>query len=81
MQFRLPFKNQGIPCFKLRDTEVYLVNNQTLFSFTGFEVRPLKTMTGHIQSLLGTSYYHRGTLYCSSYYGAVLSLEIGSLSN
>jgi hypothetical protein len=41
MQFRLPFAGCGIPCFKLRDTEVYLVVNQTLCSFTAFEVRPL----------------------------------------
>jgi hypothetical protein len=32
MQFRLPFTGYGFPCFKVRDTEVYLVVNQTLFS-------------------------------------------------
>jgi hypothetical protein len=81
MQFRLPFAGDGIPCFKLSDTEVYLMANQTLCSFTTFEVRLLKTLTGGIQSLYGGSYYCRGTLYCSNYRGAVLSLEIGSLSN
>jgi hypothetical protein len=81
MQFRLKYAGCDIPCFKLRDTEVYLVVNQTLCSFTALEVRPLKTLTENIQSGFGTSYYHRGTLYCSSYEGAVLSYEIGSLSN
>jgi hypothetical protein len=38
MQFRLPFAGFGIPCFKLRDTEVYLVVNKTLCSFTALEV-------------------------------------------
>jgi hypothetical protein len=81
IQFRLPFAGYGIPCFMLRDTEVYLVIKKTLCSFTAFEVRPLKTLTEDIQSRFGLSYYRRGTLYCSSYEGGALSLEIGSLSN
>jgi hypothetical protein len=81
MQFRLPFVGFAIPCFKLSDTEVYLVVNQTLCSFTGFEVRPLKTLTESIGSWYGASYYRRGTLYCSSNAGGLLSLEIGSFSN
>jgi hypothetical protein len=81
MQFRLPFAGHGIPCFKLSDTEVYLVVKQTLCSLTDLEVRPLKTLTEDIQSWLGPSYYRRGTLYCSNYRGEVWSLEIGSLSN
>jgi hypothetical protein len=81
MQLRLPHAACGIPCFKLRDTEVYLVVNKTLCSFTGLEVRPLKTLTGDIRSLFGASYFCRGTLYCSNHRGAVHSLKIGSLSN
>jgi hypothetical protein len=81
MQLRLPFAGSGIPCFKLRDTEVYLVVNNTLCSFTGLEVRPLKSLTNVGYSLYGASYYHRGTLYRSSYQGAVLSSGIGSLSS
>jgi hypothetical protein len=80
MQFRLPFAGRAIPCFKLRETEVFLVVNKTLCSFTALEVRPLKTLTHDIQSTYGVSYYYRSTLYCSSL-GGVLSLEIGSLSN
>jgi hypothetical protein len=75
MQFRLPFSGIGIPCFKLRDTEVYLAVNKTLCSLTAFEVRPLKTLTGVIESWLGVSYYSKGTLYCSSGMGEVSSLE------
>jgi hypothetical protein len=80
MQFSLPFSGRGIPCFKLRDTEVYLVVNKTLCSFTAFKVRPLKTLTD-IQSWFGASYYYKGTLYCSNYEGAVRSHELGSLSH
>jgi hypothetical protein len=76
MQFRLPFTGFAIPCFKLRDTEVYLVVNQTLCSFTAFEVRPLKTLTEDIQSCFGVSYYCRGTLYCSCQEGGVFSYKI-----
>jgi hypothetical protein len=80
MQLRLPFAGSGIPCFKLRDTEVYLVVKNTLCSFTGLQVRSLKTLAD-IHSWHGTSYYREGILYCSSYEGAVRSLEIGSLSS
>jgi hypothetical protein len=81
MQFRLPFAGCAITCFKLSDTEVYLVVSKTLCSFTALEVHPLKSLTGNIQSWSGVSYYRRGTLYCSNYQGGVLSYEIGSLSN
>jgi hypothetical protein len=78
MQFRLPHANYCIPCFKLRDIEVYLVVNKTLCSFTGFEVRPLKTLSEDIQSWFGMSYYCRGTLYCSTGVGGAVSYDIGS---
>jgi hypothetical protein len=81
MQFWLPFVGWCIPCFKLSDTEVYLVVNKTLCSFTASGVRPLKTLTEDIQSRLGVSYYQGGTLFCSYDWGGALSLEIGSLSN
>jgi hypothetical protein len=81
MQFRLPFVGKCIPCFKVRDTEVYLVVKKTLCSFTALEVSPLKTLTEDIRSEYGASYYHRGTLYCSNDVGGVRSYEIGSLSN
>jgi hypothetical protein len=76
MQFRLPHAGSGIPCFKLRDTEVYLVVKKTLCSFTALEVRPLKTLTKNIKSWSGASYYHRGTLYCSRTERPVACLKI-----
>jgi hypothetical protein len=76
MQLRLPSAGCAIPCFKLRDTEVYLVVNKTLCSFTGSEVRRHKALTKGIQSWFGVSYYRRGTLYCSNDQGGVRSLEI-----
>jgi hypothetical protein len=80
MQLRLPYPGRAISCFKLRDTEVYLVVNGALYSFTTLQVLPLKTLTNRINSWNGASYYHSGTLYCSNAWGAVSSYEIGSLS-
>jgi hypothetical protein len=80
MQFRLPFRGKCIPCFKLRDTKVYLVIKKTLYCFTVFKIRRVKTLTENIERY-GVSYYHRGTLYCSYDWGGARSLEIGSLSN
>jgi hypothetical protein len=81
LQLRLPHAGYGIPCFKLRGTEVYLVVNKTLCSFTALEVRPLKRLTEDMHSWCGGSYCHRGTLYCFSDSGVVRSHEIGSLRN
>jgi hypothetical protein len=81
MQFRLPHAGSGFPCFKVRDTEVYLVVKSTLLSFTAVKVSPLKTLTREVHSWYGASYYHRGTLYYSHQQGAVLSYEIGSTSS
>jgi hypothetical protein len=81
MQMRLPYGDFNIPCFKLRNTEVYLVVKQTLCLFTGLEVRPLKTLSKVISNFGGASYYRRGTLYCSYYEGAVHRHDVGSLSN
>jgi hypothetical protein len=61
MQYRLPFAGFGIPCFKLRETEVYLMVNRTLCSFTALEVRPVKTLTQVFGCWLGASYYRSGT--------------------
>jgi hypothetical protein len=81
MHFKLPHAGLAIPCFKVRNIEVYLVVNWTLCSFTGLPVRPLKTLFQNIQSWYGASYYRRGTLYCSYDLGRVLRYKIGSLSN
>jgi hypothetical protein len=81
MELRLPFAYSDLPCFKVRGTEVYLVVKTTLCSFTGLEIRPLKTLTEDIHCKFGASYYYKGTLYCSNYEGAVRRQEIGSLSN
>jgi hypothetical protein len=77
MQLRLPYAGWGIACFKLRDTEVYLVINKTLYSFTALQVRPFKTLSENVHSWFGVSYYHRGVLYCSSDEGAVRNYVIG----
>jgi hypothetical protein len=52
MQLKLPYGCIDIPCFKLRDTEVYLVINKTLCSFTGLQVLPIKNLNEDI-SIVG----------------------------
>jgi hypothetical protein len=81
MRLRLPYAGFDIPYFKLRPTEVYLVVNKTLCSFTALEIRPLKTLAQDIRSWNGASYYHYGTLFCFGKWGQVDQHEIGSLSN
>jgi hypothetical protein len=79
MQLRLPYAGGSIPCFKLRDTEVYLVVKRTLCFFTVLEVRPLESLTDDFGSWLGASYYCRGTLYCSSDNGLVQSYSLSNI--
>jgi hypothetical protein len=80
LPLRLPLPASLFACFKLSDTQVYLVIGKTIYSFTEYEIRPLKTLTRSIRSESGPSYYSNGTLYCSNCKGGVYSLKIGSLS-
>jgi hypothetical protein len=60
MQLRLPQAVHYLPCFKT-DTEVYLVINKTVYSFTPLQVKEVKTVPQSIRC--SSSYYSRGTLY------------------
>jgi hypothetical protein len=60
MQLKLPQATHNFSCFKT-STEVYLVINETLFSFTPLQVKPMKTLPYGISCY--SSYYSRGTLY------------------
>jgi hypothetical protein len=81
MELRLPISGRGIPCFQVCDTQVFLVMDKSLYSFTPFEFKRLKdlTMDEDIRSY-GACYYSKGTLYCSNDQGAAKRLEIGELS-
>jgi hypothetical protein len=61
LRLKLPQATDYIPCFK-KDTEVYLVIEKTLYSFTPLEVQPIKTLPERIWC--SSSYYSRDTLYC-----------------
>jgi hypothetical protein len=80
MELRLPQTGLWVACFKVRDTEVYLVVKSVLYSFTPGQVPPLKTLHEDILSKFGPSYYSQGTLYCSSGEGMPARLVIGSLN-
>jgi hypothetical protein len=60
IQLKLPQAAYWFPCFKT-DTQVMLVIKNTLYSFTPFEVKPIKTLPRGIRCY--SSYYSRGTLY------------------
>jgi hypothetical protein len=76
IEMRLPNVVRAVCCFKLTDTEVYLVLNRTLYSLTPLEVRPLKALSINMQSWYGASNYSRDTLYSSNAMGAARSLAI-----
>jgi hypothetical protein len=78
MQLKLPQANHRFPCFKT-DTRVYLVIDETLYSFTPLQVKAVKavkTVPAGIRCF--SSYYSRGTLY---YEGgsSISSLALGLL--
>jgi hypothetical protein len=60
MQLKLPPAARSFPCFKT-ETQVYLVIKNTLYSFTPFDVKAVKTLDKSIACY--SSYYIRGTLY------------------
>jgi hypothetical protein len=64
MQLKLPQAASSFPCFKT-ETQVYLVIDKTLYSFTPLEVKAVKTLDTNIRCD-STSYYSRGTLYYES---------------
>jgi hypothetical protein len=80
LEMRLPHIGYLVPCFKLRDSRVYLVMKRTLYSFTPLQVQAIELLSRDIQSCGGPSYYSRGTLYCSNQNGAAQRIEIGDLN-
>jgi hypothetical protein len=75
MQLKLPQAAKLFPCFKT-ETQVYLVIEETLYSFTPLEVKAVKTLDASIECF--SSYYSRGTLYYELYVGIdSLALKLG----
>jgi hypothetical protein len=75
IQLKLPQAGYYLSCFRT-DTKVYLVINETLYSFTPLQVKAVKTLGRSIRGF--TSYYSRGTLYWTL--GGVFSLVVGKLT-
>jgi hypothetical protein len=75
MQLEPPQAASLIPLFK-RETQVYLVIEKTLYSFTPLEVKAVKTLDRSIRC--DSSYYSRGTLYYERGGGiSSLALKLG----
>jgi hypothetical protein len=76
MQLKLPRAANDFPCFKT-DTQVYLVIEKTLYSFTPLQVKPIKSLPEDIRGV--TSYYSRGILF-SDAGGFFMTLALGELA-
>jgi hypothetical protein len=72
MELKLPLAASDFPCFK-SDTQVYLLINKTLYSFTPLQDKPIKTVSESFSSC--TSYYNRGTLYYDAG-GLIMTLDL-----
>jgi hypothetical protein len=78
MQLKLPKTASWFPCFKT-DTQVYLVIEKTLYSFTPQQIKEVRTLSKSISSKM--SYYSRGTLYYSEFRSGLSSLAVGELTS
>jgi hypothetical protein len=74
MQLKLPQATCDFPCFK-KDTEVYLVIDETLYSFTPLKVKAVKTLATSTAGCI-SSCYSRGTLYWESFGGRITSYKL-----
>jgi hypothetical protein len=74
---KLPCADYCIPCFKLRDSQVYFVMKKRLYALTSASILEVKALPGIVYGLWGPSHYSKGTLYCSNYHGAASRLELG----
>jgi hypothetical protein len=77
MRVKLPRATSWFPCFTT-DTQVYLQIKETLYSFTPFEVKLIKTLPKVKWCI--SSYYSRGTLYYSAMCGEIRTLDVGELA-
>jgi hypothetical protein len=80
MDLKLPFEACSFPCFKI-ETQVFLVINWALYSFTPFEFKKVKTLDiDDIYSSI-TSCYSRGILYYTTPMHGIHSIMLGELTN
>lgn len=78
MPVRLPAGAFDIACFKVEASIIHFVVKGTLYSYKPASLRidPVETLTQHIQSYGGPSYYSEHILYCSSGEGKALKLKL-----
>jgi hypothetical protein len=77
MPLKLPQPALKFPCFKT-DNQVFLLIEETLYSFTPLQIKPIKTVAHGVWC--ERSYYSRGTLYYSDEW-TLSSLAIGELTS
>jgi hypothetical protein len=79
MQLKLPQAARNSPCFTT-NSQGYLLLKETLYAFTPLQFKPVKTLPKGIDRSI-TSYYSRGTLYCSTMFKEIESLILGELTS
>jgi hypothetical protein len=77
MQLKLPQAALYFACINT-DSQVYLLINESLYSFTPLEVGAIKSVPA-CKTWCDTSYYSRGCLYYS-WRGEIKSLAVGELT-
>jgi hypothetical protein len=80
LELRLPYAATSMPIFQVKDTQVYLVIETTLYAFLPTpKIQQVDTLPNEVYNEHGPCYYSQGTLYCSNGEGAAYSLKISSL--
>jgi hypothetical protein len=80
MDLKLPFEACSFPCFKI-ETQVFLLINWALYSFTPLEFKKIKTLDiDDIYSSI-TSCYGRGILYYTTLMHGIHSIQLGELAD
>jgi hypothetical protein len=77
LPLRLPQAATCIPCFKVKDGQVYFVLNKTLFTLS--PLLGVRSLGRKIYSWYGPSYSFKGKLYCSDLLGSAFCLQVGAL--
>lgn len=80
LSIKLPSVGNRIACFKLEDSQVYLVIKERLYALRANGLRHIRPLMDTIRCYYGPSYYSKGTLFCSYNDGAARKFSIGSLN-
>lgn len=81
LKLKLPSAHNSIACFKLEESQAYFLIEKSLYAFAPLtnSITHVAAVKESVTSQCGPSYYAKGTLYCSGYFGTVRELNLGTL--